>query len=195
VRIEGFLERFLFPADEVRADRALSGGERNRVLLAKLLLQGATCSRSTSRRTTSTSRRCARSRRRCRVPGPLIVVSHDRWFLDRVATRILYLDGKGGARMHFGDMSGLLATLAAEREAPRARAPSRRRRLRARSASKPKRRTPWQREGARRLPELITAVETEIASLDERSPTRALHRPKEEIQRCARGDEVQADVA
>ena len=43
----------------------LSGGERNRVHLAKLLRSGGTSSSSTSRRTTSTSTRCARSRRRC----------------------------------------------------------------------------------------------------------------------------------
>ena len=43
----------------------LSGGERNRVHLAKLLRSGATCCCSTSRPTTSTSTRCAPSRRRC----------------------------------------------------------------------------------------------------------------------------------
>jgi ABC-type glutathione transport system ATPase component len=56
-------------------------------------------------------------------PGAVLVVSHDRWFLDRVATKILYLDGKGGARAHDGDLSGLLEKLAAERAtlAPAAR--------------------------------------------------------------------------
>ena len=43
----------------------LSGGERNRVHLAKVLKPAATCCCSTSRPTTSTSRRCARSKRRC----------------------------------------------------------------------------------------------------------------------------------
>jgi sulfate-transporting ATPase len=48
---------------EIRRD--LSGGERNRVHLAKLLKQGATCCCSTSPPTTSTSRPCARWKRRC----------------------------------------------------------------------------------------------------------------------------------
>ena len=49
---------------------SLSGGERNRVHLAKLLKGGRTCCFSTSRPTTSTSTRCARSKRRCsRLPA------------------------------------------------------------------------------------------------------------------------------
>ena len=52
-------------SDQQRKVGALSGGERNRVHLAKLLAGAATCCCSTSRPTTSTSTRCARSRRRC----------------------------------------------------------------------------------------------------------------------------------
>ena len=50
--------------DQQRKVGTLSGGERNRVHLAKLLRRGGNCCCSTSRPTTSTSRRCARSRRR-----------------------------------------------------------------------------------------------------------------------------------
>ena len=50
--------------------------------------------RSTSRPTTSTSTRCARSRRRSSTsPGCAVVISHDRWFLDRIATHILAFEG------------------------------------------------------------------------------------------------------
>jgi ATP-binding cassette subfamily F protein uup len=52
-------------------------------------------------------------------PGAAILVSHDRWFLDRVATHILYLDGSGRARLHHGDLSALLADVHREREAAR----------------------------------------------------------------------------
>ncbi len=81
--------------DQQRKVGALSGGERNRVHLAKLL-QGAaaTCCCSTSRPTISTSTRCGRSRRRCwRLRGCAVVISHDRWFLDRIATHILAFEG------------------------------------------------------------------------------------------------------
>ena len=53
-----------------------------------------TCCCSTSRPTTSTSTRCARSRTRSSsFAGCLVVVSHDRWFLDRIATHIIAFEG------------------------------------------------------------------------------------------------------
>jgi sulfate-transporting ATPase len=52
-------------SDQQKKVGDLSGGERNRVHMAKLLRSGGTCCCSTSRRTTSTSTRCARSRRPC----------------------------------------------------------------------------------------------------------------------------------
>ena len=56
--------------------------------------RAATCCCSTSRPTTSTSRRCARSRRRSMsFPGCAVVISHDRFFLDRLATHILAFEG------------------------------------------------------------------------------------------------------
>ncbi len=54
----------------------------------------AICCCSTSRRTISTSTRCARSRRRSLdFAGCAVVISHDRWFLDRIATHILAFEG------------------------------------------------------------------------------------------------------
>ena len=56
--------------------------------------RAATCCCSTSRPTTSTSTRCERSRTRCSSsPGCAVVISHDRWFLDRIATHILAFEG------------------------------------------------------------------------------------------------------
>ena len=56
--------------------------------------RAATCCCWTSRPTTSTSTRCARSRRRCSsFAGCAVVITHDRWFLDRVATHILAFEG------------------------------------------------------------------------------------------------------
>ena len=47
-------------------------------------------------------------------PGAVVVVSHDRWFLDRVATHVLHLDGRGGVQLHTGDLSSLLDRLVRE---------------------------------------------------------------------------------
>ena len=56
--------------------------------------RAATCCCSTSRPTISTSTRCARSRRRCsNFAGCAVVISHDRWFLDRIATHMLAFEG------------------------------------------------------------------------------------------------------
>ena len=56
--------------------------------------RAATCCCSTSRPTTSTSTRCARWRRRSLdFAGCAVVISHDRWFLDRIATHILAFEG------------------------------------------------------------------------------------------------------
>ena len=91
----GYVGRFNFRGvQQQQLIGELSGGERNRVHLAKVLRRAATCCCSTSRPTTSMSRRCGRWRRRCwRFPGCAVVISHDRWFLDRIATHILAFEG------------------------------------------------------------------------------------------------------
>ena len=56
----------------------------------------ATCCCSTSRPTTSTSIRCGPWKRRSSTsPAASVVISHDRWFLDRIATHILAFEGDG----------------------------------------------------------------------------------------------------
>ncbi|MFN0009364.1 MAG: ABC-F family ATP-binding cassette domain-containing protein [Planctomycetota bacterium] len=196
LRIEGFLERFLFPGPMkyVPVGR-LSGGERNRVLLAKLFCAGGNVlalDEPTNDLDLATLRALEEALNA--FPGAVVVVSHDRWFLDRVATRILYLDGKGGARVHFGDMSGLLATLAAERE--EARVPQPASKPAPPRESRPRRRTPWQQKELDALPDRITIAEKEIAALDARLADPALYTgPKEEIQRIhAQRAELQAGV-
>ena len=198
LRIEGFLERFLFPgAMKYVPVGRLSGGERNRVLLAKLFCAGGNVlalDEPTNDLDLATLR--ALEEGLIAFPGAVLVVSHDRWFLDRVATRIVHLDGKGGVRVHFGDMSGLLAVLAAEREAAREPAAAPAAKPAPRREAKPKRRTPWQQKELDELPDRITAAEAELATLDARLADPALYAgPKEEIQRVrARRVELQAEV-
>ncbi|MBM3985208.1 MAG: ATP-binding cassette domain-containing protein, partial [Planctomycetes bacterium] len=120
-RVEGFLERFGFPVARQQTLVAnLSGGERSRLLLATLLLAGGNVL-VLDEPTNDLDLQTLRSLEEALLafPGAVLVVSHDRWFLDRVATHVLHLDGHGGARLHTGDLSSLLARLKAEAAAER----------------------------------------------------------------------------
>jgi ATP-binding cassette subfamily F protein uup len=121
LRVESFLDGFLFPGPQKRSPIGkLSGGEKSRVLLAKLLIQGGNVlvlDEPTNDLDLATLR--ALEEALLVFPGSCLIVSHDRWFVDRVANRILYLDGEGGARLHSGDLSSLLETLSKERSAAR----------------------------------------------------------------------------
>jgi ATP-binding cassette subfamily F protein uup len=199
VRVESFLERFLFPGAQKYAPVArLSGGEKNRVLLAKLLCTGGNVlalDEPTNDLDLATLR--ALEEALLAFEGAVLVVSHDRWFLDRIATRVFHLDGRGGARVHVGAVTEQLADLAREREArkkPReaakpAAAPAR--------APKPKRLAPWQQRELEALPEKITAAETELAELDAKLAEPALYTgPKSELDRVrARREELDGELA
>ena len=110
LHVVSFLDSFLFPGNKkfVKVG-SLSGGERGRVLLAKLLLQDCNVlilDEPTNDLDLATLR--ALEEALCAFPGVSITVSHDRWFLDRVATHILYLDGTGKVFLHTGNIFSLL---------------------------------------------------------------------------------------
>ena len=80
--------------DQQRRVGALSGGERNRVHLAKLLKTGANVlllDEPTNDLDVDTLR--ALEDALLRFAGCVVVISHDRWFLDRIATHILAFEG------------------------------------------------------------------------------------------------------
>ena len=110
VHVAGFLDSFLFPGNKKMVKvGSLSGGERGRVLLAKLLLQDCNVlilDEPTNDLDLMTLR--ALEEALCAFKGCVLLVSHDRWFLDRVATHVLHLDGLGGAFLHTGDVSSLM---------------------------------------------------------------------------------------
>jgi len=197
VRAEAYLDRFGFPASAHRTPVGrLSGGEQSRVLLAKLLLAGGNVlflDEPTNDLDLETLR--ALEEALLAFPGAAVVVSHDRWFLDRVATRILYLDGEGGARVHFGDCSSLLQRLAEERTAAPPATPAPRPAAPAPGVTprRPKRLTPWQEKELAELEARIGRIEGEIAALDGRLADPALYAgPRAEV---ARVREARATLA
>ena len=91
----GYVARFNFRgADQQKLVGELSGGERNRVHLAKLLKSGGNVlllDEPTNDLDVETLR--ALEEAVLDFPGCAVVISHDRWFLDRVATHILAFEG------------------------------------------------------------------------------------------------------
>ncbi|NNM60313.1 MAG: energy-dependent translational throttle protein EttA [Legionellales bacterium] len=90
-----YLGRFNFKgADQQKFVKDLSGGERNRLHLAKLLKSGGNVlllDEPTNDLDIETLR--ALEEALLTFPGCAVVISHDRWFLDRVATHILAFEG------------------------------------------------------------------------------------------------------
>jgi sulfate-transporting ATPase len=100
-----YVSRFNFKgSDQQKLVKDLSGGERNRVHLAKLLKRGANVlllDEPTNDLDVETLR--ALEEGLLAFPGTVIVVSHDRWFLDRIATHILAFEGDSEIIFHQGN--------------------------------------------------------------------------------------------
>jgi energy-dependent translational throttle protein EttA len=91
-------------ADQQKKVGMLSGGERNRVHLAKILKEGANVillDEPTNDLDVNTLRALEEAVEQ--FAGCAIVVSHDRWFLDRVATHILAFEGDSQVRLVEGN--------------------------------------------------------------------------------------------
>ena len=92
-----YVSRFNFTGtDQQKKVGVLSGGERNRVHLAKLLRRGSNVlllDEPTNDLDVDTLR--ALEEAVANFVGCAVVVSHDRWFLDRLATHILAFEGDG----------------------------------------------------------------------------------------------------
>ncbi len=102
-----YVGRFNFKgADQQKFVKELSGGERNRLHLAKLLKQGANVlllDEPTNDLDIETLR--ALEEALLAFPGSALVISHDRWFLDRIATHILAFEDDGGVVFQEGNFS------------------------------------------------------------------------------------------
>jgi ATP-binding cassette subfamily F protein 3 len=103
--LRSFLAKFLFHGDDVyKHVRDLSGGETGRLALAKLIYSRVNVlvlDEPTNH--LDIPSREALEEALSAYEGTIITISHDRYFLDRVATQILALDGLGGAEHYDGD--------------------------------------------------------------------------------------------
>jgi ATP-binding cassette subfamily F protein 3 len=103
--LRSFLAKFLFTGDDVyKHVRDLSGGEKGRLALAKLIYSRVNVlvlDEPTNH--LDIPSREALEEALSAYEGTIVTISHDRYFLDRVATQILSLDGVGGAEHYDGD--------------------------------------------------------------------------------------------
>ncbi|ALB23400.1 putative ABC transporter ATP-binding protein [Piscirickettsia salmonis] len=102
-----YVSRFNFKGgDQQKRISDLSGGERNRVHLAKLLKRGGNVlllDEPTNDLDVETLRALEESL--LNFPGCAVVISHDRWFLDRIATHILAYEGDSHVEWFEGNYS------------------------------------------------------------------------------------------
>jgi ATPase subunit of ABC transporter with duplicated ATPase domains len=107
VNSRAYVSRFNFSgADQQKKVGMLSGGERNRVHLAKMLKEGANVillDEPTNDLDVNTMRALEEALEN--FTGCAVVISHDRWFLDRIATHILAFEGESSVVWFEGNFS------------------------------------------------------------------------------------------
>jgi len=117
--VRAYLGRFLFSGDEVlQAVGTLSGGEKSRVALAKLMLSTANLlvlDEPTNH--LDIPGREVLEQALVAYPGTLLIVSHDRYFLDCIISRLLYLRD-GMCTSYAGNYTDYQEHLAAQTAAP-----------------------------------------------------------------------------
>jgi ATP-binding cassette ChvD family protein len=107
VNSRAYVARFGFTGpDQQKMVENLSGGERNRVHLARLLKAGANVillDEPTNDLDVNVMRALEEGLEN--FAGTAVIISHDRWFLDRLATHILAFEGEGKVHFHIGNWS------------------------------------------------------------------------------------------
>ncbi|HTA95933.1 MAG TPA: ABC-F family ATP-binding cassette domain-containing protein, partial [Verrucomicrobiae bacterium] len=144
ISVRSYLKRFLFTDDRITTQvKKLSGGERSRLLLAQVLKNGGNfliLDEPTNDLDLPTLRVLEEAL--IAFPGVVLVVSHDRYFLNRVCTDILAFEGDGKIHHSVGDYDYYLekkkkAEVAASRQSAAILATNKSEAL-AREAAKPK---------------------------------------------------------
>ena len=201
LHVLGYLKAFLFTPDRARtATRLLSGGERNRLLLARLFAKPSNVlvlDEPTNDLDVETLELLEDLI--LDYPGTVILVSHDRAFVNEVIDGLLVHEGDRGFRHYVGDYDDWLrqaraaasgapvkaAIKATGRPAPQvSAAPSTAARL---SSAE-------QRE-LKRLPQDIEKIETRIAALHTRMAAPEFYQQAVEEQRAAQGELAQQEAA
>ena len=166
--VMNYLQDFLFTPQQARTPvKVLSGGERARLLLAKLFATPSNFlvldepTNDLDLETLDLLEEVIAD-----YPGTALIVSHDRDFLDRVATQIVAAEGEGRFMEYAGGYSDMLAQRGVPQAAKPARAPKKE------AAERPKQDRPAKMNfsdahALKALPEKIAAADIEIEALEE----------------------------
>jgi ATP-binding cassette subfamily F protein uup len=189
----GYLGDFLFSGDRARAPvSALSGGERNRLLLARLFLRPSNLlvlDEPTNDLDIETLELL--EERLIDYGGTVLVVSHDRAFLDNVVTSSLVFEGDGVVREYAGGYQEAMGAAAAEPTADKAPPPPK-------AVAKPRTQAPrrltfGEKAELTALPARIEALEEELARVqqDLADPSFYQQRGSEVATHRARAEELE----
>ena len=169
-----YLRRFLFSDERIneRVD-LLSGGERARLMLAKVLKNGGNLivlDEPTNDLDLQSLRMLEEAL--ASFPGTILVVSHDRFFLDRICDQIIAFEDDG-VRVTPGNYSYYLEKRQARENAARAQAAAKSREIAARKKAteqknKPRKLTMAERQELEGIEEKIQEVEVEVEALEVR---------------------------
>jgi ATP-binding cassette subfamily F protein uup len=170
--VHGYLRDFLFPPERALSPvKALSGGERNRLLLARLFTRPANLL-VLDEPTNDLDIETLELLEALLVdwPGTLLLVSHDRAFIDHVVTSTLVFEGEGQVREYVGGYADWLrqrhqpavAASAIDRSGSRGATPA----SKTATVSASRKPTFKEQQELRKLPEKIEAMERELAQLN-----------------------------
>ncbi|NOT60989.1 MAG: ABC-F family ATP-binding cassette domain-containing protein [Acidobacteria bacterium] len=175
--LRGFLGRFLFSGDDVfKSVSSLSGGEKGRLALAKLIYSRVNVlllDEPTNHLDIASCETLEEALNE--YDGTIITVSHDRYFLDRICTKILYFSEGKGAEYFDGGYTefyeahhrALAEAQVATAEKMRAEREAEKQAAAKQAASKPASKTNKSRNKPSKAKELETKIQTIEASMDE----------------------------
>jgi ATP-binding cassette subfamily F protein uup len=169
--VAGYLKEFLFTPQQMRQKvRALSGGERGRLLLARAFAQPSTLlvldepTNDLDLETLDVLQEALNA-----YQGTVLLVSHDRDFLDRVATSVMMAEGRGRFVEYAGGYSDMVVQRGAgvaAREAPKAPARAAAESSPATVRTSPRKLSFKDKHALETLPDVIAALNGEIAALE-----------------------------
>jgi ATP-binding cassette subfamily F protein 3 len=189
--MRSYLAKFLFTGDDIlKPVAALSGGEQSRLALAKLIYSRANVlvmDEPTNH--LDIPSREALERALAEYHGTIITVSHDRYFLDKLATEILHFEN-GLATYHTGSYSDFYAIH--HLKSPESKEPGPKRRPPSKAAKSPARLPANnRRRSAEELEQEIKKLENELAELTEMlSSASSAWRPEQYAQIGVRQEEI-----